>query len=75
MSKKWVKQQKLHELTIDELHDRAAELRAALFANRFQRSSGKLDNYRVLPETRRRLASVLTILREKELAQAKEAQP
>jgi len=70
MTKKWVKQQKLHQLEISELKDRAAELRAALFSNRFQRSTGKLDNSCLLKQSRRQLAAVLTVLREKEIAQA-----
>jgi len=67
-TKKWIKQEKLRELSIKELRDRAAELKASLFSNRFQRSSGKLDNYRVIPEARRRLAAVLTLIAEKERA-------
>jgi large subunit ribosomal protein L29 len=66
--KKWIKQEKLRELSIKDLRDRAAELKASLFSNRFQRSSGKLDNYQVIPETRRRLAAVLTLIGEKERA-------
>ena len=62
---KWIKQERLREMSVKDLRDRAAELKASLFSSRFQRSSGKLDNYRVLPETRRRLAAVYTILREK----------
>lgn len=74
MPSKWVKQQKLRELSLGELRDRASELRASLFASRFQRASGKLDNYRVIPEAKRQLAAVLTVVREKELAErAKEA--
>jgi large subunit ribosomal protein L29 len=73
--KKWIKQQKLRELSVQDLSDRVAELKATLFNNRFQRSTGKLENFRLLPETRRRLAAVYTIMREKQLAQqgAKEA--
>jgi len=66
--KKWIKQEKLRELSIKDLRDRATELKASLFSSRFQRSSGKLDNYRVIPQTRRRLAAVLTLLGEKERA-------
>lgn len=66
--RKWIKQEKLRELSVKELQDRAAELKTSLFSNRFQRSSGKLDNYRVIPQTRRRLAAVLTLLTEKERA-------
>ena len=63
--KKWIKQQKLRDLSLAELHDRATELKASLFASRFQRSTGKLDNFRVLPQTRRRLAAVLTKIEPK----------
>lgn len=66
--KKWIKQEKLRELSVKDLRDRATELKASLFGSRFQRSSGKLDNYRVIPETKRRLAAVLTLLAEKERA-------
>jgi len=65
--KKWIKQQGIRELTLSELQDRAAELKASLFASRFQRSTGKLDNFNVLPQTRRRLAALRTIIREREL--------
>lgn len=66
--KKWIKQQKIRDLSVKELTDRVAELKAQVFANRFQRSTGKLENFRVLPQTRRHLAVVLTILHEKQTA-------
>lgn len=66
MPRKWIKEQKLRDLSVKELEDRVQELKASLFANRFQRSVGKLENYRVLPETRHRLAAVKTVLREKQ---------
>jgi ribosomal protein L29 len=71
---RWIKQEKLRELPLSDLRDRVAELKAALFTSRFQRSTGKLDNYRTLPLLRRRLAAALTLIRERELAeQAQEA--
>jgi ribosomal protein L29 len=69
MPSKWVKQQKLRERSVAELRDRVAELKASLFVSRFQRATGKLDNFRLLPQTRHRLAAVLTILGEKERQQ------
>ena len=66
---KWIKQEKLRELSISELKERAAELKASIFTSRFQRSTGKLDNFRLLPQSRHRLAAVLTLIHEKELAQ------
>ena len=71
-AKKWIKQEKLRELSLNDLRDRAAELKASLFSSRFQRSSGKLDNYRIIPETRRRLAAVMTIIAEKSRDEQKE---
>ena len=73
MPSKWIKDQNLRTLPVEELEARAKELRASLFANRFQRAVGKLENYRVMPQARKRLAAVLTILREKQLAAKKEA--
>jgi large subunit ribosomal protein L29 len=72
MPTKWIKEQKLRALSVKDLEARAKELRASLFANRFQRAVGKLENYRVMPQARKRLAAVLTILREKQLAAQKE---
>jgi large subunit ribosomal protein L29 len=66
--KKWLKQQKLRELSESRLHDRVSELKAEMFNHRFQRTSGRLENYRLIPQTRRRLAALQTILREKVLA-------
>lgn len=66
--KKWIKQQKLRELSVADLQDRLAELKAQVFANRFQRSTGKLENFRLMPQTRRRMAAVLTLLHEKQIA-------
>jgi large subunit ribosomal protein L29 len=71
MPTKWIKEQKLRDLSVKELEARANELKASQFANRFQRSVGKLENYRVMPQTRQRLAAVLTVLREKQLTVAK----
>lgn len=73
MASKWVKEQKLREKSIKELQDRVQELKASLFTSRFQKSTGKLDNFQLLHKTRRRLAAVLTILREKEREQVKAA--
>ena len=73
MANKWVKEQKLREKSIKELEDRVKELKASVFTSRFQKSTGKLDNYQLLHQTKRRLASVLTIIHEKELEQIKAA--
>ncbi len=70
MVKKWIKDQKLRDKSIPELLDRVKELKSSQFTNRFQKSTGKLDNFNLIGQTRRRLAAVLTIINEKEAAQA-----
>jgi large subunit ribosomal protein L29 len=70
MPSKYLKDQKLREKTIAELNDRVAELKASMFRQRFERATGKLENYRVLQQTRRKLATVLTILSEKQRVKA-----
>jgi len=69
---KYIKSQKLNGMTISELRTRANELKTQLFDHRFARATGKLENYRLLPQTRKHLAVVLTLIREKELAASKE---
>ncbi|MCC7478630.1 50S ribosomal protein L29 [bacterium] len=56
-----------------ELRDLVGELKGKQFDNRFERSMGRLVNYRLVPETKRKLAVVLTLLRERELAAEKGA--
>lgn len=69
MVKKWIKEQKLMQKSIPELKDRVKELKASQFTNRFQKSTGKLDNFNLISQTRRRLAAVLTIINQKQAAQ------
>jgi ribosomal protein L29 len=68
--KKYIKAQKLRDLPEAELRNRVRELKSQQYANRFDRTVGRLENYGVVQQTRRRLAAVLTILKEKELAAA-----
>lgn len=69
---KWIKQEKLKEMSVPELQDRAAELKATIFTNRFHLGTGKLENYRLIPQAKRRLAAVLSLIHERETS-AKEA--
>ena len=70
MVTKWIKEQKLRGKSVEELRQQVRNLKDALFTHRFQKSTGKLENFAVFGETRRRLAAVLTIIREKEMEQA-----
>jgi large subunit ribosomal protein L29 len=66
-----VKPQEIRNLTEAELRQKEQELTAALFNLKFQHATGQLENTERLPQARTDLARVKTILREKELAQAK----
>jgi large subunit ribosomal protein L29 len=58
----------LRELTTGELVEKERQLLQELFNLRFQRAVGRLDNPMKIRQTRRDLARVKTILRERELA-------
>ena len=61
----------LRELSSQELAAREAELRQELFNLRFQHATRQLENTARLSQARREMARVLTLLRERELADAR----
>jgi len=61
----------LRELSSEELAAREAELRQELFNLRFQHATRQLENTARLSQARREMARVLTLLRERELADAR----
>lgn len=60
----------LRELDDDELDTRLVEYRRELLNLRFQLATGQLDNYARVSETRRNVARVLMVLRDREIALA-----
>ena len=60
--------QELRELEPKELHARAAELRQTLFDLKTKHSTGVLDSTADLEKTKREIARILTVAREKEIA-------
>jgi large subunit ribosomal protein L29 len=58
----------LRDLSVDEINQKLAETKEELFNLRFQNATGQLDNYKRLPELKRDVARIKTILRERELA-------
>ena len=60
------KAQTMKEMTPDELKTRVSELREELFNLRFRNSMRQLDNPLKIRESRREMARLLTVLREKE---------
>jgi len=60
----------LRELSGPELQTRLTEARQELFNLRVQQSNRQLTNSQRLGEVRREIARLLTLLRERELAEA-----
>jgi large subunit ribosomal protein L29 len=60
----------LRELEYEELETRLNEYRREMLNLRFQLATGQLDNYSRLNETRKNVARVLTVLRDREIALA-----
>ena len=60
--------EKIREMSAEDLKTKARELQEQLFRLRFQKSLGQLDNALKLRETRREIARVLTVLKEKQVA-------
>jgi len=61
------KDQKLQDLSNDELHGRLSDAREELMNLRFQQATGELTDFTRLRYTRRQIARLLTILRQREL--------
>jgi len=65
-----VKAEKVRELSTDELVHREHELNEQLFKLRFQKAIGQLDNALKIRETRRDIARVKTVLKQRQTAAA-----
>ena len=55
----------IRQLSVEELRNRETELVDQLFAFRLQRVTGQIESPAKVRQTRRDLARVLTVLREK----------
>ena len=62
------------EMTDKELQDKLNELKSELFFLRFKNATNQLTNPLQLKETRRDIARVKTVIRQRELARAKKAE-
>jgi large subunit ribosomal protein L29 len=63
-----MKPSKVREMGADALETKQRELQEQLFRLRVQQSIGQLDNAIKLRETRRDIARVKTVLREKQVS-------
>jgi large subunit ribosomal protein L29 len=60
-----MKAKELRDLSVDELSKKATELNQELFNLRFQLHTGHLENSARIPQVRREIARVKTVLRQK----------
>ena len=67
-----MKANELREKSSAELNAQLAELKANLFNLRFQQATGQLNNPLVIRDTKRDIARIMTIVRERELKQSAE---
>ncbi len=65
-----MKASKLHEMSNDELAVQLKDLKQELFNLRFQNATGQLGNVMVVQKTKKDIARVKTIIRERELKSA-----
>jgi large subunit ribosomal protein L29 len=65
-----MKAEKLRDMSADELRGKEKELQEQLFRLRFQKSIGQLDNAMKIRDTRRDIARVKSVLRERSQASA-----
>ncbi len=65
-----MKASKLHEMSTDELSVQLKDLKQELFNLRFQNATGQLGNVMNIQKTKKDIARVKTILRERELKSA-----
>ena len=62
----------LRELNDTELEHRLGEAKEELFNLRFQNATGQLDNISRIPQVRREVARIETLLREREITAAEQ---
>lgn len=67
-----MKSKQVLEMTDKELQNKLNELKSELFFLRFKNATNQLTNPMVLVETRRDIARVKTVIRQRELARVKD---
>ena len=69
-----MKLNEIREKSIDELNAELVSKKDELFHLRFQHAINQLDNPQKIAETRKTIARLMTVIREKEIQAAKDAQ-
>lgn len=67
-----MKGKQVWEMTDKELADKLAELKSELFFLRFKNATNQLTNPKILAETRRDIARIKTVIRQREIKKAGE---
>ena len=67
-----MKSKQVLEMTDKELQTKLNELKSELFFLRFKNDTNQLTNPMVLVETRRDIARIKTVIRQREIARAKD---
>ena len=62
-----MKASQLHEMSVAELNQKLTDLKGELFNLRFQLATSQLSNPMAIRQTKRDIARVQTILREREI--------
>ncbi|MGB9598077.1 MAG: 50S ribosomal protein L29 [Candidatus Poribacteria bacterium] len=57
----------MRQLSLEELKAKVVDSKDSLFRLKFQRNSGQLQDYKKISQTRREIARLMTIIREREL--------
>ena len=65
-----MKAKELRELSLDELLEKERELNQELFNLRFQKGTGQMGNTSIIPKTKRDLARIKTLIRERKITAA-----
>ena len=68
-----MKAEELRKLTAPELETKLGELKKELFNLRFQHAINQLDNPHVISDTKKDIARVMTVLRQKQSDASKNA--
>lgn len=68
-----MKGKQVWEMTDKELVDKLAELKSELFFLRFKNATNQLTNPKILAETRRDIARIKTVIRQREIKKAGES--
>lgn len=66
-----MKTKEIREMSSENLEKELNELKSELFKLKFSLATGGLDNPMKIKETKRNIAKIKTILRERELAESK----